>query len=248
MKSLLPDRNPAQRKGTGSDAVVIQCCGTVALRPQGVNRRSWFAPGDAAVWMTAIVLSVLATNPSSGQTREVIPESRVRELARQAARDRRGASTDLVLELDRRVRSRWGDFESFPLSIVEGEDLLVTLVAPYLSYRNSLVDMLRSGRPIDQAVWTSMVVVEIAPRRLSAADIESVVLSRDGQTIASLKNAVRPMSFSNGTGEERMIHAGEVGFAPSAFSPGAHVVLTLTPHDGPAIVYVFNDDELTTLR
>jgi hypothetical protein len=56
------------------------------------------------------------------------------------------------------------------------------------------------------------------------------------------------MSFSSGAGEERMIHAGEVGFAPSAFSRGAHVVLMLTPHDGPQIVYVFNDDELTTLR
>ena len=169
-------------------------------------------------------------------------------MARQAARDRRGAPTDLVLELDKRVRARWGDFESFPLSIVMDEDLLVTVVAPYMSYRNSLVDMLRSGRPIDQAVWTSMVVVEIAPRRLDAVDIESVVLSRDGHTIAPLKNAVRPMSFSSGAGEERMIHAGDVGFAPSAFSPGAHVVLTLTPHDRSPIVHAFNDDELTTLR
>jgi hypothetical protein len=190
----------------------------------------------------------LAPAPSSGQAREVIRESRVRELARQAVRDRRGDPTEVVLELDRRVRERWGDFESFPLTIVGDEDLLVTVAAPYMSFRNRLIDMLRSGRPIDQAVWTSVVVVAITPRRIGAVDIESVVLSRDGRTVAPVRNAVRPMRFSSGTGEERAIHAGEVGFSAAAFSPGGHVVLTLTPRSGNPIVHAFSEDQLGTLK
>ena len=153
-----------------------------------------------------------------------------------------------MLELDQRVRERWGDFESFPLTIVRDEDLLVTLAAPYMMFRNSLVDMLRSRRPPDQAVWTNMVVVAIAPRRLTAIDIESVALSRDGRTVAPLRQALRPMRFSSGTAEERLIHAGEVGFVPTAFSPGGEVALTLTPRTGNPIIYAFSADELGTLR
>ena len=115
-------------------------------------------------------------------------------------------------------------------------------------FRNSLVDMLRSGRPVGQAVWTSMVVVAITPQRLTAADIELVALSRDGRAVAPLRQALRPMRFSSGTGEERMIHAGEVGFAAAAFSPGGDVVLTLTPRGGHPIVHAFSEDELGTLK
>jgi hypothetical protein len=194
------------------------------------------------------VISVLASAHAFGQTREPIPESRVRELARQAARDRRGDPTEIVLALDQRVRERWGDFESFPLTIVRDEDLLVTVTAPYMSFRNSLVDMLRSGRPMDRAVWTNMVVVAISPKRLGAADIESVDVSRNIRPVAPVRLALRPMSFSSGTGEEAVIHAGEVGFPLSAFSPGGAVVLTLTPRRGNPIVHAFSDDELNTLK
>ena len=175
-------------------------------------------------------------------------ESQVRGWVRQAARDRRGDPSEIVLEIDRRVRERWGDFESFPLTVVQDEDLLVTVTAPYMSFRNSLVDMLRSGRPVGQAVWTGMVVVQITPRRLGAVDIELVALSRDGRPLAPLRQALRPMRFSSGTGEERTIHAGEVGFAPAAFSRGGTVVLTLNPPAGQPIVHAFSEDELGTLK
>jgi hypothetical protein len=38
----------------------------------------------------------------------------------------------MLLALDRRFRARWGDFESFPVSIVRREDLTITLSTPYL--------------------------------------------------------------------------------------------------------------------
>jgi hypothetical protein len=201
------------------------------------------------VWRVgAIALIGSAAALASAQTRDAPSESQVRGWVRQAARDRRGDPSEIVLEIDRRVRERWGDFESFPLTIVQDEDLLVTVAAPYMAFRNSLVDMLRSGRPVGQAVWTGMVVVQITPRRLGAVDIELVALSRDGRPLAPLRHALRPMRFSNGTGEERTIHAGEVGFAPAAFSPGGTVVLTLNPRAGQPIVHAFSEDELGTLK
>src|SRR5262245_6452149 len=104
MKSLLLDRNPAQRTGPESRVPAIQGCETVALRPQAVNRRSRFSQRSVAVWMVLIAICGFAVAPVAGQAREAIQESRVRDLARQAIRNRRADATDIVLELDKRVR------------------------------------------------------------------------------------------------------------------------------------------------
>jgi len=200
--------------------------------------------------MPALAMAMLGLTAvhTFGQTREVLAEAPVRDLARQAAREAKGEPTELVLALDRRVRERWGDFESFPLTIVQTDDLLVALSAPYMAFRNSLIDMLRSGRSIDRAVWANLVTVAITPRRLDAQDIESVAVTRNNQEIEPIRNALRRMRFSNGTGEDRMIHAGDISFPPAAFSPGGTVVLTLKPRGTDPIVRSFTDDELRRLR
>jgi hypothetical protein len=184
----------------------------------------------------------------SAQTSEVMSEVRVRDFVRQAAREAKGDPTEIILDLDRRVRERWGDFESFPLSIVRNEDLLVAVTGPYLSFRNSLVDMLRSGRSINQAVWTNVVAVTVTPRRLGAPDIDSIVVTKNNQMVAPTRNALRPMRFSSGTGEEGVLHAGEVWFPTSAFVPAATIVMTLIVHGADPIVHTFNDDELKTMK
>jgi hypothetical protein len=238
---------------------MVRWSGTVAVCRPIVNSR-WSALRRAVAQLAAaIVLLGLTTNvqqkafellwPSvCAQTREVVSEARVRGFVRQAAREARNDPTETILDLDRRVRDRWGDFESFPLSIVRSEDLLVAVTPPYLAFRNSLVDMLRSGRSISQAVWTNTVAVTITPRRLGAPDIDSVVVTRNNQIVAPTRTALRPMRFSSGTGEEGVLHAGEIGFPPSAFAPGGAVVMTLTPHDAAPIIHAFSDDELETMK
>src|SRR5262245_55692837 len=134
MKGLRQDRNPAQSKG--SDEVVGRR-GTVALWRVVVNRRCRFILRRGAWCVAVLMLFGLPAVSSSGQPREPIREAHVRELTRQAARDARGDSAEIVIRLDQRVRERWGDFESFPLTIVRDEDLLVTVTAPYMSFRNS---------------------------------------------------------------------------------------------------------------
>ena len=182
------------------------------------------------------------------QPDEPLTESRVRGYARQAERDARGDATELVLALDTLVRARVGDFESFPLSIVRDDELLVTVTAPYMAFRRSLIDVLRAGRPLSQAAWTGAVEVAVTPRRLGAPDIESVRMSRDGRAVAPLKTSLRPMTFSNGAGGESVLHAGEVQFTPAAFLPHGSVVLTLTPRGRDPISYNFTESELATLR
>lgn len=169
-------------------------------------------------------------------------------MARQASREAHGDATTLVMALDRRVREAWGDFETFPLSIVRDEQLLVTLTPPYLGYRRSLIDMLRTKRPIDQAVWTGTVELAISARRLDAPDIQSIELTRNGQPVAPLKSTLRPMTFSDGSGASRAIHSGEVLFEPAAFAPGGTVTLTFDCAGRPPIVHTFEAAQLSTLR
>jgi hypothetical protein len=237
MKSLLQNRNSAQRQDRTSN-VTVRWSGTVAVCRPIVNRRSRFV---------SVLFAVLMA-PLLAQPREVIQESSVREMAGQAAREAKGDATELVLALDRRVRGRWGDFESFPVSIVRSDDLLVSLTAPYMSFRNSVIDMLRTGRPINRAVWVNAVIVAVTPQRLGGPDIESVVVSRNGRPVEPVKSSLRPMRFSSGTGEEGVLHAGDISFPTATFSTGARVAVTLTPHLSDPIVRTFTDYELSTLK
>jgi len=224
--------SPAGRRGNGA---------TIGARAGRVNTiRVSFA--------LLLALSFGSAIPSQATAQPQLASARIREMARQASREAHGDTTELVMALDRRVRETWGDFESFPLSIVRDESMLVTLTPPYLGYRRSLIDMLRTGRPIEQAVWTGTVEVAIGPRRLDAPDIESVELTRDARPIAPVKSTLRPMTFSDASGTSRAIHSGEILFDPSAFAPGAVVTLTLHCAGAPAIVHTFDASQLSALR
>lgn len=182
------------------------------------------------------------------QTRVPVSEVRVRAMARDAARASKGDPTDLILALDESVRARYGDFEPFPISVVRGRDLQVTVTSPYMAYRRSLVDLLRTRRPIDDARWVGAVVVAVEPLQLDAPDVEEVTVTRNGSAVAPIGNALRPMTFSNGAGEQRAVHAGNVAFAVAAFEPGADVVLRLLPRGLEPLLYEFSESELSTLR
>lgn len=46
---------------------------------------------------------------------EPMTEARIRSLTRDSEREAKGDLTAVVLGLDRRVRERWNDFETFPI-------------------------------------------------------------------------------------------------------------------------------------
>jgi hypothetical protein len=177
-----------------------------------------------------------------------LTESRIRAFARQARSEARGDTTELILALDRHVRDTWGEFDSFPLSILKSEDLLVTLTGPYLAYRRSAIDMLRTRRPIDEARWLDAAVLSVTPLRLGAPDIVLIDLTRDGVAVPAQRNTLRPMTFDNGAGAQGVINAGDVQYPMAAFAPGGAVALRLQPRSGDPIVYRFTDAELSGLK
>ena len=220
--------------------------GTIGRSPGFVNR---IQRTSAGVLLAFVVLS-LAWQAADirAQSRVQISEARVRGLARDAARASKGDPTELVLALDESVRTRYGDFEPFPISVVRGQDIQVLVTAPFMAYRRSLIDLLRTRRPIDEARWTGAVVVSIEPLRLDAPDVEQLRLTRNGTVLQPVGNALKPMTFSNGAGEQRAVHAGTVQFAVDSFEPGAEVVLQLLPRGLEPLTYAFSEAELETLR
>jgi hypothetical protein len=201
------------------------------------------AARTAGLFLLWLLPAAVDSRPS-----ERVTEQRVRALTRQAAAEARGDSTTLVLALDRRVRERWGQFESFPISIVRREDVLVTLTTPYMAYRLALAEHLRMRRPLAEVPWTDAAVVAVSPERIGGPDIQSVAVSRDGREVPPLGNRLRPMTFTNGNGETAVMHAGELRYSMSAFAPGPLVTITARCQQGEPFVYAFSRWELQTLK
>jgi hypothetical protein len=177
-----------------------------------------------------------------------VSAARVRAFTRQAEAEAKGDANALILALDRRVRDAWGDFESFPVTIVRREDLLISLSMPYMRYRQTLADYLRIRRPIRTIEWIDRAIVHVSPERVDAPDITSVVVARNGRTIPPVKNALVRMNFMDGNGKTAMLHAGEIHFSVAAFGAGGEVRVTAVSAAGDWFALNLPDDQLQLLK
>ena len=190
---------------------------------------------------------------ASAQRREPQPAGRmtgpeIRALTKDAQSAARGDRDEMVLRLDARVRARWGDFESFPITILRREDIRIILSAPYMTYRRTLAEYLRIGRPVADVPWIDAVAIVIEPLRIDAPDIARVLVERGGQDFRPVENLLRPMTFANGNGSEAIIHAGDMRFPIAAFAAGAPVTVTAIPALGSPFVTTLSDSQLLTLK
>jgi hypothetical protein len=195
-----------------------------------------------------LLLLTAATSAALAQRREPMTQAAVRALTREAEAEGRGDKNEIVMALDKRVRARWGDFESFPITIVRREDLSVVLSTPFMTYRRTLAEYLRMEDPLAKIPWIPTAVVTVSPIQLGAPDIADVVVERAGKTVAPAENLLKPMSFTNGSGDSAVMHAGEVRFPMSAFAPGATVVVKAVPKTGSSFDYTLDDGQLQTLK
>lgn len=197
--------------------------------------------------LVTVGLAWCAAVPAA-QSSAPMSEAAVRTVAREALSRAKGDNTELVLAFDRRVRERWGDFESFPISIVKREDLHIILSAPFMRYRLALVEHLRMREPLDKVPWSGDIVIAVSPERLTAPDVTAVVVHRGGTTVVPLANQLRPMTFTSGSGDSATLHAGDLRFAASAFAPGAAVTVTARPAVGEPMTFLFSEAQLRILK
>jgi len=198
--------------------------------------------------LLAILTMAVVPTGVVGQRPEPVSESRVRSLAREAEAEGRGDKTEIVLALDRRFRQRFGDFESFPITIVRRDDLSIVLSTPFMTYRRALAEYLRMNDPLSKIPWIPTAVVNVGPLQLGAPDITRVVVERNGKPIVPSENLLKPMSFTNGNGDTAVIHAGDVRFPMSALAPGATVRVLAVPKAGEPFAIALDESQLQTLK
>jgi hypothetical protein len=199
---------------------------------------------------TALALCALlcASAPMATQTGGPVTASALRRLARDAAAAADADRTEIVLTFDREVRARWGDFESFPISIIKNEALNVYLTAPLMRFRTALIEHLRMREPIADVPFAAEVTVVVAPERLTAPDILAIAVERAGKPVPPVRNALKPMTFTSGSGESALLHAGEVHFPLDAFRPGQTVAVVARPKDAEPVTVPLSDMQLRTLK
>jgi hypothetical protein len=196
----------------------------------------------------AVLIVMAAPLGVPAQRQEPVTESRVRSLAREAESAGRGDKTEMVLLLDQRFRDRFGDFESFPITIVRRDDLSIVLSTPFMTYRRTLAEYLRMGDPVSKIPWIPAAVIDVSPGRLGAPDVTAVVVERNGKAIPPLENRLKPMSFTDGNGDTAIIHAGEVRYPMSAFAPGATVSVAAISKTGDRFAVTLDESQLQTLK
>jgi hypothetical protein len=195
-----------------------------------------------------VVLAAALGAAGQAQRADQPTAAAVRAMTREAQAEGKGDSSAIVLALDKRVRARWGDFETFPVSIVRRQDLTISLATPYLSYRRAVIEHLRMREALTAVPWIDAAVISVSPERIDAPDVTAVTVTRDGREIKPLRSQLRPMKFSNGSGDSASLHAGEIHFPMTALAPGAVVVVRVTSAAGEPFVVTLQDEQLQQLK
>jgi hypothetical protein len=117
-----------------------------------------------------------------------------------------------------------------------------------MTYRRTLAEYLRMGDPLARIPWIPTAVINVSPMQLGAPDITRVVVERDGKPVPPRDHALKPMTFTNGSGDSAVIHAGDVKYSMSAFAPGATVSIRAVPSAGEPFTMTLDEGQLQTLR
>lgn len=119
---------------------------------------------------------------------------------------------------------------------------------PISGFYLSASDLIRARKPIAGAVWTEGVTVVIVPSTAAAPNIERVVVTRDGKTIAPLSSTLQSAAVGRGSEIQATLNTGRIVFPLAAFDPGADVRITLVPADGSSFVTRLSRADTAMLR
>jgi hypothetical protein len=127
------------------------------------------------------------------------------------------------------------------------DGLLFTVAFPARQFRFSLSEVMRKREPITEASASSAVLIDVRATRIDSANIEKVIVERNGKVIPPLSNSLAPHVMTTRLGAKEVINSGRLTYPCSAFFPGAEVTVTGIPSGGHNLVLTLNDDQLEVL-
>ena len=119
---------------------------------------------------------------------------------------------------------------------------------PISGFYLSASDLIRARKPVAGAVWTEGVTVLIVPNSARAPDIERVIVTRDGRTIAPVSSSLQSTELGHDGEVRATLKGGRIVFPLSAFEPGADVRITLVPAAGNSFVTRLSRADIAMLR
>jgi hypothetical protein len=134
------------------------------------------------------------------------------------------------------------------ITVFRSDALTVDVTPPYWSYRWSVGEAIRKREPIANVDVPRGVLVDVSPWQIDAADIERIILERDGQIVVPILSTLRAKPMTTPLGVRKVLHSGSVLYPCSAFAPDADAVLTAIPDNGTNITKRFTAQELATIR
>jgi hypothetical protein len=119
---------------------------------------------------------------------------------------------------------------------------------PISGFYLSASDLIRARKPIAGAVWTDGVTVLIVPAAANAPNIERVIVTRDGKSVAPVSSSLQSTAVGRGSDIQATLNGGRIVFPLAAFDPGADVRITLVPSEGTSFVTRLSRADLAMLR
>ena len=199
-------------------------------------------------YFVLLILLTMLPAVNLSQSASPLTEETIRTFTREAEAEAMGDNNALVRGVDKRVRALVGDFESFPIYFESRDDISIMLLTPYMSYRMALIERLRRMEPSNDIPWEGSAVIRVGPKQIDSPDIIRIVVQRDGKQIPPLKTLLTPREFKTRIGAATTIHAGDVLFPMTAFSPGATVTITAIPNSGINLVQTLQTAQLERLK
>jgi hypothetical protein len=152
---------------------------------------------------------------------------------------------DFIRALDRTfgIDSKFAD-KNPAIMVHYSEQMMIAVLLPYTSYRSGLQDAIRKREPIDSVTPREAVSVAVSPSRITAPDIEKIIVERLGREIPPIGNTLQPAPLRTPNGAEVVLHVGSVLFPCSAFMPGSAVRVTAVPRVGSNIEKMISSSDL----
>ena len=183
----------------------------------------------------------------STQGMQPIDGDAVRKAASEAIATAKGDDEAALRALDAKVSERWGALLTEPLSLSDAPTE-IHLFSPYAAFRKSVAELLRRRQPIDPLAYNAVGIVVVAPARVDAPDVTSVVLQRNGENVPPSSNQLVKRPITSPMGVTRELHAGYVSFPLAAFAPGAGVTVTAVVDGGSNVSLTLDAVTLSRFR
>ena len=210
-------------------------------------------PGVKAFRMLAWALFVVAALGElpglAARRQQTITEAQAREWAAYAVK-KAGANQEVFDKtfstLARIVAPAYRAFYPLATGVLlhQTEDLHIELVGPVSSFQSAVSEAVRKFEPTGNVPWRGCASVHVLPLRIEAADIEKIIVTRDGNLVEPRMNMLVPTPMTTRAGLKQIIHAGSVCFPSETFAPGSQVVVIAVPASGRNITRPLVDGEL----